>query len=90
MAPSYLTEMFKEVSDVHSYNTRLAKSGLCTNRGAGKYYTKTFKYSGIKLWNVLPAHLHKCRTLENFRKQCALFFMDKIKYDEFISCGWTV
>ena len=90
MAPSYLTEMFKKVSDVHSYNKRSAKSDLYTNRGAGNYYTKTFKYFGTTLWNALPAHLHTCRTLENFRKQYALFFMDKVKSDEFISYGWTV
>ena len=84
LAPSYLTEMCKKVSDVHSYNTRSAKSGIYTNRGAGNYYTKTFKYFGTKLWNALPAHLHTCRTLENFRKQYALFFTDKVKSDEFI------
>ena len=62
IASSYLTEMFKKVSDVHSYNTRSAKSGLYTNRGAGNYYTKTFKYFGTKLCSALPAHLHTCRT----------------------------
>ena len=90
IAPLYLTEMFKKVSDAHSYNTISSRSGLYTERGTGNYYTKTFKYFGTKLWNALPVHLHTCSTLENFKKQCANFFMDKVKSDNFISYWWTV
>ena len=68
MAPPYLTEMFRKISDVHSYSTRSSMLGLYTNRGAGNYYTKTFRYFGTRLWNSLPAYLKTCRTLENFRK----------------------
>ena len=37
MAPPYLTEMFRKISDVHSYSTRSSMLGLYTNRGAGNY-----------------------------------------------------
>ena len=90
ITPIYLTEMFKKMSDAHSYNTRSSKSGLYTDRGKGNYYTMTFRYFGTKLWNALLVHLHTCSTLENFKKQCAHFFMDNVKSDKFISYGWTV
>ena len=47
-------------------------------------FTKTVNYFGMKLWNTLRSHLWSCRTLETFEKNCALYFMDKVKSDEFL------
>ena len=78
VAPSYLIEMFKNVSDVNTYNTRSAKSGLYTNRRVGNYHTNSFTYFGTKLWNAMPAHLHTCRTLENFRNSVPFSLWTKL------------
>ncbi len=65
-APSYLNEMFKTNSQIHTYNSRnnkslyLPKYNLVTGQ-------RTFKFRGIKPWENLTNNIKEALSVDSFK-----------------------
>ncbi len=67
LAPTYL-QHFTPI--VHRYNTRNAARGnLHTDRANLKYYTRSFKHEGSRVWNELSDHIRQAETLHQFKSR---------------------
>ena len=68
LAPKYLVENFKNVSDVHSHNTR--GSGLNYQLSHGMSLARnSFAFLAAKEWNNLPQELKLIPELRVFKKR---------------------
>ena len=91
MAPSYLSDVATNASDVHNHLTRSSANGcLFRPRGAGTVYTKSIKFYGTKIWNSLPKDLRNVSAHSLFKIRCKSYFMDKFKDESFSKYGFIV
>ncbi len=82
-APSYLNEMFKTNSQIHTHNTRnnkslyLPKHNLVTRQ-------ETFKFIGIKLWENLTNNIKEALSVDSFKsKYKTKLISDLYEYQKF-------
>ncbi len=85
-APSYLNEMFKTNSQIHTRNTRnnmslfLSKYNLVTGQ-------RTFKFRGIKLWENRTNNIKEALSIDSFKSKYKtkltsdLYYCEKIGLD---------
>ena len=73
LSPSYLTQSFTQVSDVHRYNLR--QSGLNFSLARCSSPTGTFNREAISGWNSLPSDLKAIRSLPLFKTRLKLHLM---------------
>ena len=70
MAPSYLTNFFKNVNPVHSYTLRsLSTNNLFLERGTTEMHRKRLSYLAANQWNNLPDEVKKAKTLNGFKRK---------------------
>ena len=74
LAPAYLCNKFKYVSEKHNVNTRQAAAGLLalptrTNkRGSDTdYFISSFCYSAVEVWNKLNYEVRNSTNVQNFK-----------------------
>ncbi len=69
LAPGYMQDMFKYVTDVNVRSTRNAdKSKLYLPGGKNlKRYTDNFSYSGGMMWNTIPSDVREIDSLRAFK-----------------------
>lgn len=69
LAPGYMQDMFKYVTDVNVRSTRNAdKSKLYLPGGKNlKKYTDNFSYSGGMIWNTIPSDVREAESLTAFK-----------------------
>ena len=72
LAPTYLCNKFKYVSEKHNVNTRQAAAGLlalppCTNGSDTDYLKSSFCYSAVEVWNKLNYEVRKSTNVQNFK-----------------------
>lgn len=65
--PMYLTSYFKNVKDVHSYNTRGSSTDHVQPRYRSNKGLNSFSYYAAKMWNALPKALKECKSLPSFK-----------------------
>ncbi len=69
LAPGYMQDMFKYVTDVNVRSTRNADKSKLYLPG-GKYlkkYTDNFSYSGGMIWNTIPSDVREAKSLTAFK-----------------------
>jgi hypothetical protein len=69
MAPEYLSENFKRVSQVHDHKTRGSDLNYFVPRQCSGAISKSFYFNAIKEWNALPDDLKSCRTEVIFKRE---------------------
>jgi hypothetical protein len=81
IAPSYLSEFFQNVSNIHGYNTRFSINNFAITQVSGP--TKaTFYHNATKLWNALPPDI-KCSTSKNsFKIKLKKYLAHKARTEE--------
>ena len=70
LAPVHIQNLFKHVSDIHSYNTRSAtvdKFYIMSSRLV--QLKNSFSRFGARLWNSLPDNIKKSDNRKLFKKQ---------------------
>ena len=76
-APEYLSEKFISCKDVYNYSLRSASSGcLHIPRPNSEFLKRTFKYSGLIVWNSIPSHIKDINKIDNFKKKCSDYFLN--------------
>ena len=66
LAPPYMMEDFKSVTDVHCYNLR---QGQNFSLAHCKFPVGTFNRFSVSAWNSLPTRLKNITTLQSFKLQ---------------------
>ena len=67
MAPDYMGDNFIPQSSVHSHKTRSSHNGAFAVPIVKSFGLKSFLYSGISLWNKLPANISQTVKLSAFK-----------------------
>ena len=72
LTPSYISDMFTAVSDVHTRNTRSATAGqLALPRSFNGPDTECFKFSfafnGVNIWNDIDLNVRNAPNVQNFK-----------------------
>jgi hypothetical protein len=79
-SPDYMCEHFISQDSVHNYSTRLSqKGGYCLPKVKGQG-SKSFAFSGIKLWNDLPVELVEINRLQSFKVAIKSHLMNSIYF----------
>ena len=71
-APSYISEHFRLVSNVHSHGLRQSDTNFSLS--SCQFPPKSFTRSAIVLWNSLPSQLKATESYSVFRKGLTAFF----------------
>ena len=70
IAPSYLNELFRPVSTIHSVNTRGSVNGdLYVPKCNTNYGKSSFQYKGSVLWNVISKDIRQVNSLMQFKNK---------------------
>ena len=78
LSPDYMGEHFISQDSVHNYSTRLSqKGGYCLPK-VKSHGSKSFAFSGIKLWNDLPVELTEINRLQSFKVAIKRHLMNSI------------
>ena len=75
LAPSYLSDRFKRVDDMHSYNTRGSRRNFSVSNEICDSL-KSFSYTAVKDWNSLPSFLKELDSLTVFKSRLRQYFLD--------------
>ena len=69
LAPKYMSDMFKNVSDCHNRDTRSSvRNDLSLPSGRHKdIYRNSFAYDGAIIWNGIPASIRNAESFNSFK-----------------------
>ena len=72
LSPSYFGDHFKTSSGTHAMGTRQATMGnlFLQRRNTDQYGIRSVQYSGVKLWNSVPAKIRVSTSVGHY--QCRL------------------
>ena len=60
-APGNIQDLFQDISDIHSYNTRSsASNNFYTQSSRLSIQVNSFSRIGTKIWNEMPVSFKKC------------------------------
>ena len=66
--PSYITDMFTPLNEIHEYSLRSTSSrNVFLEGGNTEYHRKSFSYLAAKEWNQLPGNVKESATLPTFK-----------------------
>ena len=69
LAPDYVKDLFKNVSDTHNRNTRsVDKALLHIPRFKTNSNENSFSVSAARLWNTIPLEVRTSSNLETFKR----------------------
>ena len=78
-APSYLTNNFYAMNQVHDYQTRAAANQVLQTpifrSGNGQ---RSFNMRGVRLWNTLPTHIKNSTSLPIFKRLLITFIKTNV------------
>ena len=83
ICPESLHGKFAERSSTSKYNTR-NKTDLQIPRLNLDYSRKSFHYTGLKTWNVIPTQLRESNTLTQFKNGLKNHFLSRKKTTNYI------
>ena len=71
LSPSYFGDYFKTLSSTHAMGTRQATMGnlFLQRRNTDQYGIRSVQYSGVKLWNSVPAKIRVSTSITKFRSE---------------------
>ena len=74
LAPNYLVNLFKYVSDNHSYVTRnVTDDYLALPAVSTSLYKRSLSYNGATLWNSLPSEIRHSLSLKHFKSMLSFY-----------------
>ena len=73
MAPSCLSDIFTKKQDVTKYSLRGLSTSLQLPLPKTENGKRSFSYDGPKVWNSLPEHIQKAKSLNEFKSKIAAF-----------------
>ena len=76
LAPSYLLQNFKSISDAHTHNTRGSNVNYVLSRELSLSPT-SFSFLAIKQWNELPNDIKSIREFRVFKRKLKEFFISQ-------------
>ena len=77
VSPSYLSNIFTFVGEVHNYHTRsVITEQLYVPKFNSNQGQRTFKYRAAKLWNSLPNCLNSSTNENNFKNQLKSYMLN--------------
>ena len=79
--PSYLSEHFRKVSDLHMYNTGGSSENFVVPHESGHAST-TFFFNGIKDWNSLPPDIKRVHNFNRFKTSVKRFLNSEMQLME--------
>ena len=69
LAPDYVKDLFKNVSDTHNRNTRsVDKALLHIPRFKTNSFENSFSVSAARIWNTIPLEVRTSSNLETFKR----------------------
>ena len=78
-APSYLTESFTPVSNIHDRNLRSSSNEqLYVPKPKTELFRKTLTYSGSVIWNSIPTHIRNAQSVREFKSSCIYWWKQSI------------
>ena len=76
LMPDSITNLFRTVDSVHSYQTRAAKSGnLYIPKSLHSSAQKSISNKGAKVWNEIPCEIRDSRTIHSFKEKLREHYM---------------
>jgi len=81
LAPDYLKLMFTDQSAISTYSLRNSQGRLAAPLPRTNFLKHSFSYSGVVLWNSLPANLWQAQTPTSFKSECRGFLSDNDEVD---------
>ena len=74
LAPNYLVNLFKYVSETHSYVTRnVTDDYLALPAVSTSLYKHSLSYNGATLWNSLPSEIRHSLSLKQFKSMISFY-----------------
>jgi len=84
-APSKIQDLFQDVSNVHSYNTRSSTSNnFYTKPSRLSIQVNSFSRTGVKVWNAIPQELRNLSKNAFKRKLKQILFSILASQDSYI------
>ena len=79
-SPSYISNLFTPVSNVHDYETRSANSSnLYVPHFRTTQGQRTFRFRASRLWNSLPFTVTNCKTISSFKNELTEYIFCNIE-----------
>ena len=77
LSPSYFGDYFKTLSSTHAMRTRQATMGnlFLQRRNTDQYGIRSVQYSGVKLWNSVPAKIRVSTSVTKFRSELKKYYI---------------
>ena len=76
LLPEKSNNLFVQVAEVHSYNTRQA-TNLYLKKNVTSYKAHCISIKGVTLWNTLPSNLTNSESINIFKKQLKKFYIEQ-------------
>ena len=75
--PSYFCDYFKTLSRTHAIGTRQTTMGnlFLQRRNTDQYGIRSVQYSGVKLWNSVPAEIRLPTSITKFRSELQKYYI---------------
>ena len=89
LAPGYLLNNFKAISDAHSHNTRGSNFNYVLSRELSLAPTG-FSFLAIKQWNALPNDIKSLTELRVFKRRLKEFFISQYDWYYWILSDWFI
>ena len=77
LSPSYFCDYFKTLSSTHAIGKRQATMGnlFLQRRNTDQYGIRSVQYSGVKLWNSVPAEIRLFTSITKFRSELKKYYI---------------
>ena len=76
LSPPYLQDLFRQIKS-STYSLRSAGEENLLLPGANlEIFKKSLQFSGVCIWNSLPPHIKKSKSLSNFKEKCQKYMLD--------------
>ena len=77
LSPSYFCDDFKTLSSTHAIGIRQATMGnlFLQRRNTDQYGIRSVQYSGVKLWNSVPAKIRLSTSIAKFRSELKRYYI---------------
>ena len=79
--PVYFRDYFTSIHSIHSIGTRQSKKGdlYAIHCNTTQHGLRFIHYSGVRIWNSLPADIRESHSLTNFKKKLKDYFFATYK-----------
>ena len=77
LSPPYLQDLLRQIKSSSTSSLRSAEEENLLLPGANlEIFKKSLQFSGVCIWNSLPSHIKKSKSLNNFKEKCQKYMLD--------------